>query len=430
MEKTVAQRTVFANARLFDGRSQSHSNMTIAVEGDKIVAVGREVSAREGERRVDLQGKTLMPSMTVAHWHGEFSEIGPPLFAAHRAGTFLGEEKPPAILALQYANAMKAALMSGVTQVISGSCGHNHDAQLRMAKEAGLIEGPHITPCSRHVVTTGDYEDRGLWWQSSAPPTDGIRRYGQNVFADGVPQMIKAVREEILFGAEIIKVLPSGGHGFHWSSRYRGLSNAELRAVVETAHERGARVRAHVATREAILECVEAGVDIIDHADYLDEECIEKMLKAKTALVPSMLFTRIVAFSKTDKPSDKSNPNERAWLNMLEVLPKANRAGLLIAPGDDFGAMGMPHAPGEYARELVVYVKDMGIPAVDVLRWATANGAEMALQGQVTGAIEVGKHADLLVVDGDPVADIGVLTNPARHLKAVVQNGRFVKDEL
>jgi imidazolonepropionase-like amidohydrolase len=90
----------------------------------------------------------------------------------------------------------------------------------------------------------------------------------------------------------------------------------------------------------------------------------------------------------------------------------------------------MPHAPGEYARELVVYAKDMGIPAVDVLRWATANGAELALQGQVTGTIEPGKRADLLVVDGDPIADVSILTDPARRLLAVVQNGRFVKDEL
>lgn len=426
----MQQRTVFTNANLFDGKGACQPAMTVVIQGDKIVSVGKEAHLQEGDRRIDLDGKTLMPGMTVGHWHGEFVNIGPPLFSSGRAGTFLGEEKPPAILALQYANALRAALMSGVTQVISGSCGHNHDAQMKMAVDSGLIEGSSVTACSRHVTTTGDYEDRGQWWATSAPPRDGIRRYGQNVFADGVPDMIKAVREEILFGAEIIKILPGGGHGFAVGTSYRGLSSAELRAVVETAHERDKRVRAHVTTRELILECIDAGVDILDHADYLDEECIEKMLRRGTSLVPSMLFTKMLGFLKTDNPSDRSDPNQHAWLNMAEMLPKANKAGLKIVPGDDFGAQGMAHEPGVYARELEVYVNDLGIPAGDVLRWATANGAEMARVGDVTGTIEVGKLADIVIVDGDPTKNISLLTEPGRYLKAILQNGRFVKDQL
>jgi imidazolonepropionase-like amidohydrolase len=426
----MQQRIVFTNANLFAGKGACRPGMTVVVEGDKIACVDMEIPPQEGDRRINMNGKTLMPGMTVGHWHGEFVEIGPPLFSKGRAGTFLGEEKPPAILALQYANAMQVALMSGVTQVVSGSCGHNHDIQLKMAVDMGLINGPCITPCSRHVTTTGDYEDRGLWWATSAPPRDGIRRYGQNVFADGVADMIKAVREEILFGAEIIKVLPTGGHGFTWSTAYRGLSKAELRAVVETAHERDKRVRAHVSTREAILECLEAGVDILDHADYMDEECLERMIKQGTILVPSMLFTKILGHLKTDQPHDLSDPDQHGWLNMLEMLPKANKAGLKMVPGDDFGAQGMPHELGIYARELEVYVKDMGIPAVDVLRWATANGAELAGQGDITGTIEAGKAADLLVVDGDPTENICILTEPGRYLKAIMHNGRFVKNEL
>jgi imidazolonepropionase-like amidohydrolase len=426
----MQQRTVFTNANLFDGRNGCQPGMTVVVEGDKITRVGRDVPSQEGDRRINLNGKTLMPGMTVGHWHGEFSEIGPPLFSKGRAGTFLGEEKPPAILALQYANAMRAALMSGVTQVVSGSCGHNHDIQMKMAVDMGLIEGPCITPCSRHLTTTGDYEDRGQWWATSAPPRDGIRRYGQNVFADGVADMVKAAREEILFGAEIIKVLPTGGHGFTWSTTYRGLSNAELRAVVEAAHERDKRVRAHVSTREAILECLDAGVDILDHADYMDDDCLERMIHQGTILVPSMLFTKILGHLKTDKPHDLTDPDQRGWLNMLEMLPKANRAGLKIVPGDDFGAQGMPHEPGVYARELEVYVNDMGIPAVDVLRWATAYGAELAGLGGIVGTIDAGKTADILVLDGDPTEDIRILTQPGRHLKMVMQNGRFVKNEM
>src|SRR3546814_13914129 len=105
--------------------------MTVVIEGDRIAAVGKD-AAPEG-RRIDLAGKTIMPGMTVGHWHGEFVDIGPPTFSTGRGGVFLGTEQPPAILALQAANAMRNALMSGVMRVVSGSCSNNIDVQMKMA---------------------------------------------------------------------------------------------------------------------------------------------------------------------------------------------------------------------------------------------------------------------------------------------------------
>lgn len=428
----MSERTVFTSVTLYDGRNPKQTNMTVTVEDNAFVAVTKGVPDDRGGRHVDLGGRTIMPGMTVGHWHGEFADIGPPHFAAPeegRGGLFLGTEQPPAILALQAADALRVALMSGVMRVVGGSCSHNFDWQMKLAIERGMIIGPHITPGSRHVVTTGDYEDRGRWWNSPALPIDGVRRYGHNVFADGPEQMVKAVRQEILFGAEVIKILPSGGHGFEWISRYRGLSAAELKAVVETAHERNVRVRAHVATKEAIMECIEAGVDILDHCDYMDEECIAAMVEKKVFFVASQLFSKMISPAANGAPRDMAKAADRAWFNMLEMLPKANAAGVKIVSGDDFGARGMPHALGEYARELEVYVKDFGISAEDVIRWTTVNGAELALLGDKTGSIEPGKAADFIVVDGDPGADIGLLRN-VDNLKAIVHNGRFVKDEL
>jgi imidazolonepropionase-like amidohydrolase len=111
-------------------------------------------------------------------------------------------------------------------------------------------------------------------------------------------------------------------------------------------------------------------------------------------------------------------------------IVRSHKAGVNIVPGDDYGSKGLPHELGGYARELEMYVKEFGIPAEDVIRWTTANGAEMSLLGDETGTIEVGKAADLIVVNGDPGVDIGILTDPARNLKAIMQNGRFVKDDL
>jgi imidazolonepropionase-like amidohydrolase len=281
------------------------------------------------------------------------------------------------------------------------------------------------------VVTTGDYEDRGHWWKTDPHgPNNGIRRVGGNVFADGVPELKKAVRQEILRGAQIIKIIPTGGHGVGDTPGYRGLSREEMAAVIETAHERGARVRAHVASEAGILECVGAGVDIIDHADELSDRCIEAMVKAGSFWVPSMLFSKVISYAGQGAERRPGRVPDEIWDTLAGKLQKANAAGVKIVPGDDFGGQGMEHGLGVYGRELEIYVREMGIPALDVLRWATFNGAQMSLDDQDYGSIEAGKVADLVVVDGDPAKDIGLLLDPQRTLAAIMLAGRFVKNEL
>lgn len=426
----MGQRTIFTSATLYDGRKSKQTRMTVVVEGERISAIHPDRPDLGSGRRIDLAGKTIMPGMTVGHWHGEFVNIGPPMFASGRAGTFVGTEQPPAILALQAASALRSALMSGVLRVISAACSNNLDGQMKMALEARLIEGADIVPCSRHILGTADQEDRGQWWRSPAPVCEGLRRIGGNVFADGVDAMVRAVRQEILFGAEIIKTYIDGGHGLDWTPSYRSISLSELRALVDTAHGRDKRVRVHVTNKESILKCIEAGVDILDHCDYLDEQCIEAMVEHGTYFIPSPVFGKLASSAARGERLDPANPVDRTWLNLLEMVPKANAAGVRIVPGDDFGAQGMLHVPGVYGRELEIYVRDFGIPAEDVIRWATANGAQMALVGHESGTLEIGKAADLIVLDGEPGEDIGILCDPARYLKLILQRGRFVKDEL
>lgn len=422
----MAEQIIFTGANLFDG-DQVRQNMTVVVSGDRIVHVGETTPDGLKGRRLDLAGRTLMPGMTVGHWHGEFLEIGPPRFDSGPGDLFLGTEMPPALLAFAAGNALRQALSSGVTRVISGSCSNDLDAQLKMAIEQGFVVGPRITPTSRHVVTTGDHEDRLAWWRPGAEAIDGVRRVGHNVFADGPDQIAKAVRQEIARGAEIIKLVPGGGHGYAGLGRYRGLSQAELRVAVETAHERDARVRAHTSSREVVLECLRAGVDIIDHGDGIDEECIELMVQHNAFFLPSQMFTTL--FFGPDGPDPEGTAeHDIAWRNMKEMLPKALAAGVKIVPGDDYGAMGLPHSPGIYQRELVLYSRQFGIAPIDVLRWATKNGAALALQEAESGTIEEGKLADLIVVNGDPVADLDILTQPDKYLDLVMVGGQAIKD--
>jgi imidazolonepropionase-like amidohydrolase len=205
-------------------------------------------------------------------------------------------------------------------------------------------------------------------------------------------------------------------------------------------------VRAHCPSRKAVLACAGAGVDIIDHADRMDAECIEAILESGASVCPSMLWTvRYLAFAGSWDHAQGAFPIGDGFPESLEqtqarlrgvredfehtcrIVPEANRAGVRMLVGDDFGTPLMPH--GDYVSELEVYVKQLGIPALDVIRWATKHGAQAMGRGDDLGTIEAGKLADLLVVDGDPSSDLGCLRDPARLL-AILKEGAFAKDAL
>jgi imidazolonepropionase-like amidohydrolase len=206
------------------------------------------------------------------------------------------------------------------------------------------------------------------------------------------------------------------------------MSRAELDAVIETAHQRGVKVRAHCAWRDVILEAVRAGIDVIDHGDQLDDACIAAMAERGTFLVPSMFFTWQMLSPDAAlalATEEQMAPLREEFDNIRKRLPQAQAAGVRIALGDDYGIIVLPH--GRYAEELEFYVKTVGLPPLDVIRWATKNGGE--LSGLPVGTIEPGRLADLLVVDGDPSVDVAVLQDRSR-LRAIVKGGAFVKDAL
>jgi imidazolonepropionase-like amidohydrolase len=225
----------------------------------------------------------------------------------------------------------------------------------------------------------------------------------------------------------MIKVFLTGGHGTTAPKERIELTHDELRAVVETAHSRGARVRTHVASKAGILQALDCGVDVLDHCDDLDDECIDRIVAAGAFVAPSIFFP--TAFLEvmggsglgfTDSMRDDLD-------RMCEVLPRANAAGMKLVLGDDYGAVGFAH--GRYAEELAVYVRDAGIPALEVLRWATKHGGELVDPSGSVGTVTEGSLADLVIVDGDPTTEITVLEDPANVL-AVVKGGVFAKDAL
>jgi imidazolonepropionase-like amidohydrolase len=313
---------------------------------------------------------------------------------------------------------------------------------LKEAILAGLVEGPRYLAGSHELVTTGemsDYDNNRAYYMH-------LGNTGITVKADGPDGWRYAARREAGRGCDVIKISASPGHGSQPARDVCYLDREELRACVDATHKLGKKVRAHTASKSSVLECALAGVDIIDHADRIDEECIEAILASGSFVVPSMLWSvRFLEFAENWDHAASPFPISEGFPEPLEAtlariravredfeytcraMPEAARAGVKMIVGDDYGTPVMPH--GDYGAELEFYVKHLGMSPLEVITWATKNGTEAMSLGEVTGTIEAGKKADLLVVEGDPSSDITVLSDPA-NLSAILLDGRWVEDRV
>jgi imidazolonepropionase-like amidohydrolase len=312
-------------------------------------------------------------------------------------------------------------LQCGFTGAISAGAPFAIDAAMKLAMREGLFVGPRLMAGSRDVSTTGHAGDKSFPWYWDVQAPGAINR------VDGPNEFRRAVREEIKQGADIIKMFVTGGHGTVAPSKQMEMSREELVAGIEAAHQRGVLVRGHIANRAAIEMALDAHIDVIDHADGLDDACIERIVAQGTFVVPSQLFPKRFAEMMGAGGLGFTASMAEDIEHALEVLPRANAAGVKLLCGDDYGAISLPH--GRYADELEFYVKDAGIPSIDVIRWATRHGFELMGRSHELGAIRDGYLADLLVVDGDPIADIGVLQDQSKLL-AIMRGGTVVKDDL
>ena len=408
-------RIVFRGAQLLNGHGAPRPGTTVVVQGERIAEIGPDagVAPAPGDRVIELSGRTLMPGMFSCHFHASFDGATLDVFP-------LGIDRPPGYLMLRAARSARTALECGFTSVVGAGGGDDIDAQLALAIEDGLVPGPRITAGSRNFGTTSGYIDLASWWWS-------LGNTGACRIADGAEAFRAATREEIRRGAQVIKLFVTGGHG-NLNTARREFARDEIEAVVETAHARGARVRAHCAWKRPILECIELGVDILDHADEMDEECIDAMARAGTSLAPSALYLeKLLALPelRTPRHAPVIAASERELDNLLRRVPEAHAAGVNVVVGDDYGTVLLPH--GTYAEELEFWVKRAGVRPLDVIRWATRNGAALVGRGHELGRVAEGMLADLLVVDGDPSSDIGVLRDASRLL-AILKGGVFAKD--
>jgi imidazolonepropionase-like amidohydrolase len=409
------------NARVFDGRAMLPGRHDVILDGKKIASISEHTGSLSGDV-VDIGGMTVLPGLISCHLHPDFYkfEVG--------VKEQPGKELPPGVMMAIGVRTCRVLLESGFTGYVGASCAHDIDAQLKMAIAQDIIPGPRIRACGHHIGTTGDMNNRPPWWKTYEQP-------GVDIAADGPDELRKLVRQEIARGVETIKIFASAGHGAP-NRTTRNMSRAEIATIVETAHERGARVRAHVADRAMILECIELGVDVVDHGDEIDDEIIEKMVEAGTFWVPSLVYLWSVMEVGYGK---RFGVSPELYQHVREMLPRAQRAGVRILVGDDYSGVfrklldddPLDHQVGNYGREFGFYSDIEGLSPTEVLTWGTSNAGELLLDAPArVGVVEAGALADLIVVDGDPVSDVSLLARPQQALKAVIRDGNFVIDRL
>lgn len=413
--------TVLTNAQVFDGRTMLAGRHDVALDGKRIASVGTHTGKVSGDA-IDLGGMTVLPGLITSHLHPDFFKFD------IAGGDRPGKELPPGVMMAIGVRTCRVLLESGFTGYVGAACAHDIDAQLKIAIAQDIVPGPRIRACGHHIGTTGDMNNRGPWWKAYETP-------GIDLAGDGADELRKLVRREISRGVEIIKIFASPGHGIN-NRTTRNMSRHEIATIVETAHERGAKVRAHVADRAMILECMEVGVDVIDHGDEIDDEIIDKMVEAGTFWVPSLVYLRLLLDIGMAK---RFGVTPELYEHVRTMLPRAQHAGVRILVGDDYSGVfrdlveddPLDHQVGNYGREFGFYAGIEGLTPTDVLSWGTSNAGQLLVDppGEV-GVVAPGALADLIVVDGDPLENLSLLARPQEALKAVIRDGAFVIDRL
>jgi imidazolonepropionase-like amidohydrolase len=405
---------VLRNARVLDVRAGELRPGAVRVEDDRIVEVSEGEIRHGGVREIDLGGRTLMPGLIDAHVHAVITTMNlaamtqkPATLVAHEAGRVLG-----------------GMLARGFTTVRDAG---GADWGLAEAVDRGLVKGPRIFHAGRTLSQTGGHGDFRPRGDDVEVCACRVHTTGFSHVADGVSAVRKAAREELRRGAKQVKIMASGGV----ASPTDPIANVqysaeEMRAIVEEAQGWQTYAMAHAYTPEAITRAAEAGVRTIEHGNLIDAPTARLLVERDAFLVPTLVtyyaideLGRALGFPEVSQRKVKDVLD--AGLASLEI---ARDAGLPMGFGTDL--LGETHE--QQSREFVL--RGEVLPAADVLRSATLVNARILGQEGELGEIAAGARADLLVVDGNPLDDLGLLEGQGKHLAAVVKDGEFVTDHL
>jgi len=411
---------VITNARIFDGESADCAEgMNVLVADGTIHEISSKPLTAKDAITIDAGGRTLMPGLIDAHVHAFASDV-----AVAKVEAF-GE----AYRTAHAVHMLRHALHCGFTTVRDAG-GGNYGLHRAIADK--LIEAPRYLYSGRALSMTGGHGDmrtvnEAPRYQSLCACSAGSLFNSFGLVADGVDECIKAAREELRQGAHCIKIMGSGGVASPtdpiWMNQY---TEAEIRAIVNECIERRAYVAAHCHPASAIKRCAEFGVRSIEHGTLIDDDAAKAVVRHGAFIVPTMVIIDALVenglqLGLLPQMQEKAN---LAWQQALSGLDIMRKAGVKVCYGTDL--LGSLYT--RQCREFTLR-RDVFSP-VELMRQATSIPAEMMMMKGQIGCVAPGAHADLILVDGDPLKDISLLAADGAKLRVILRAGEVVKNEL
>lgn len=390
--------TIIHAGHLLDVKNgKMQDNVLVTIKGDRITSVTSSGTAPKGAHVIELPNATLLPGLIDAHTHLTYD----PNFGYQELAVSIPKE------ALIGAKNARVTLEAGFTTVRNVGARGYTDIALRDAINEGMLPGPRMIASGPALSITGGHCDQNLLPYEWHATSDGA--------ADGIEGVQHKVREIIKYGADVIKICATGGVLSKGDDpRASQYTLEEMKAIVADAHRLGRKVAAHAHGAQGIAWAAEAGVDSIEHGSYIDDNAIKIMKERGTYLVPTQYLGDWMKenAARIGLPAMYAEKMKTVTAAMRQNITKAIQSGVKIALGTD--AAVYPH--GLNAHEFEVYVK-LGMTPLQSIQTGTVNAADLLGWSDRIGAVEEGKFADIIAVNGDPTKDITLLQKPVFVMK-------------
>jgi imidazolonepropionase-like amidohydrolase len=415
-----AEIKVIKGGKLIDGTGgEPIENGTVIIEGSEIKAVGKYIDIPTGAEIIDATGKTILPGLIDSHIH----YIGAKTDAIH----FEGLVRPKELGLIKSIFDSRNCLAAGFT--MCKDCGGMNGIFLKKAVAEGTLTGlPRIVAAGYSLTQTYGHSD-SHYFPTECVDARTSRHFGtigtKSLLCDGVDECIKATRYALRQGADFIKVMVTGGVMSQWDKPTDIQFNPdEIKAIVETAAQVDKFVTAHCQNSRGAKNSILGGVKTIDHANEVNDEVVE-MAKENNVIFVSSLAVMHATIDLGTEVGAAPWAIEKAkaqWDPMCESYKRIREHGAILAAGTD--SLSSPMMPlGKNALELELLVKYCGFTPMEAIVAATRNGAMACFMGDRTGTIEPGKFADIVIVDGNPLADIKILQD-IEKIKMVMLEGK------
>jgi len=411
--KSATGTSVISNGQLVDGTGRMPvPDATVVIRDGRITYAGPQSGAPPVEpdaATLDARGGTIMPGLVEAHYHPTYFNVA--------ALEDLDIKYPVEYVTLLAAANARLALECGYTSARSGGSLFNIDVWLKKAIEDDVTPGPRLSASGREICGVGGLMD----WN---PDFRKLGMEGLVLLVNGPDEARAAVRKLVKDGVEWVKTYPTGDAAAPDTNDHHTLCMTfeEMHAVVATAHNHHVKVTGHCRATQGIKNALRAGYDTLEHGTFMDDEALEMLLERNTPVIPALQFEwasiqRGPEFGMPQSVIDGHQETlEGGAASALRILKAGGRLGM----GGDYGFAWNPH--GDYAKELSFFVNYVGLSPLEVITCATKTGAEIMGRSDEFGTVEAGKLADILVVDGDVLADIRLLEDHKNFL-AVIQGG-------